>query len=30
MRHVKLRPDRPIDAPGLQTLIAAAYLNLRR
>lgn len=30
MRHVKLRPDRPVDAPALTALIATAYEDMRR
>jgi hypothetical protein len=29
MRHVKLRPERPPDAPALDALIAAAYRDIR-
>lgn len=29
MRHVKLRPDQPVDTPALQRLIDAAYANIR-
>lgn len=28
MRHVKLRPDRPVDVASLEALIAAAYLDV--
>jgi hypothetical protein len=28
MRHVKVTPDRVIDAPALEALIAAAYLDI--
>jgi len=30
MRHVKLRPDRPIDATALRQLIVAAHADMRR
>lgn len=30
MRHVKLRPDRDLDAAALSTLIATAYMDMRR
>jgi hypothetical protein len=30
MRHVKLRPERPVDAVALSGLIAAAYDDMRR
>lgn len=30
MRHVKLRPDEPVDADALGTLIATAYDDMRR
>lgn len=30
MRHVKLRPDRPVDSPALVALIEAAYADMRR
>lgn len=29
MRHVKLRPDRPIDAGALEELIAAAHADMK-
>jgi hypothetical protein len=29
MRHVKLRPDRPVDAAALRTLIDAAYRDMK-
>ncbi len=29
MRHVKLKPDRPVDVASLEALIAAAYLDIR-
>jgi len=29
MRHVKLRPDRPVNAEALSALIAAAYGDIR-
>ena len=29
MRHVKLRPDRPVDEAALATLIETAYLDMR-
>jgi hypothetical protein len=30
MRHVKLRPGTPVNAPALQTLITTAYLEMRK
>jgi hypothetical protein len=30
MRHVKLRPDRPLDSGALKTLIETAYADMRR
>lgn len=30
MRHVKLRPDRDVDAAGLTRLIESAYADMRR
>ena len=30
MRHVKLRPDRPIDSRALKKLIETAYADMRR
>ena len=30
MRHVKLRPDRPVDSRALKILIETAYADLRR
>jgi hypothetical protein len=30
MRHVKLRPDEPIDAKALRRLIHTAYADIRR
>jgi hypothetical protein len=30
MRHVKLHPDRDIDAAALTTLIEAAYTDMSR
>jgi hypothetical protein len=30
MRHVKLKPDRNVDAAGLKRLIETAYLDIRR
>jgi len=30
MRHVKLRPDRPLDSPALEALIETAYADMRR
>lgn len=30
MRHVKLRPDRRVDADALRALIEAAYADMRR
>lgn len=30
MRHVKLRPDRGVDADALRTLVAAAYADMKR
>ena len=30
MRHVKLRPDRDVDATALMKLIEAAYADMRR
>lgn len=30
MRHVKLRPDREIDAPALTNLIQTAYADMQR
>jgi hypothetical protein len=30
MRHVKLRPDRPVDAAALKALIDAAYIDMKR
>jgi hypothetical protein len=30
MRHVKLRPDRPLDSPALEALIATAYAATKR
>ena len=30
MRHVKLRPDRDVDATALETLIETAYADMRR
>lgn len=30
MRHVKLRPDRPVDASALVQLIEIAYLDMQR
>ena len=30
MRHVKLRPGSPLDAPALATLIAAGYADMTR
>jgi hypothetical protein len=30
MRHVKLRPDRDVDAKALQSLIEAAYVDMKR
>jgi hypothetical protein len=28
MRHVKVKPDSPLDGPSLEALIAAAYLDI--
>jgi len=30
MRHVKLRPDRPVDTRALKALIETAYADMRR
>ena len=30
MRHVKLRPDRPIDDAALSALVHAAYIDIKR
>jgi hypothetical protein len=30
MRHVKLRPDREVDAKALATLISAAYTDMKK
>lgn len=30
MRHVKLRPDRPVDEAALAALVGAAYRDIRR
>ena len=30
MRHVKLRPDRPVDSRALEILIETAYTDMRR
>ena len=30
MRHVKLRPERPIDEAALASLIATAYVDMKR
>jgi hypothetical protein len=30
MRHVKLRPDRPIDSAGLTALIESAYIDMKK
>lgn len=30
MRHVKLRPERDVDAPALRTLIETAYADVKR
>ena len=30
MRHVKLRPGAPLETAALETLITAAYLDIRR
>ena len=30
MRHVKLRPDRPVDAKALKELIDTAYIDMRK
>jgi hypothetical protein len=30
MRHVKLGPDRELDAPALSALVAAAYVDIKR
>jgi hypothetical protein len=30
MRHVKLRPDRPVDSAALEALIEAAYRDMSR
>jgi hypothetical protein len=30
MRHVKVRPDRPLDSSALKTLIETAYADMRR
>jgi hypothetical protein len=30
MRHVKLRPDRDVDAAALKTLIDTAYVDMKR
>lgn len=30
MRHVKLRPDRPLDAKALKELIYAAYMDMKK
>ena len=29
MRHVKLKPDTAVDVSSLETLITAAYLDIR-
>ena len=29
MRHVKLKPDSPVNATALETLIRVAYLDIR-
>ncbi len=29
MRHVKLRPNRPVDEPALEALVQEAYLDMR-
>ena len=30
MRHVKLRPDRPVDAKALKELIDTAYIDMKK
>jgi hypothetical protein len=30
MRHVKIRPDRALDAEALSNLISAAYADMKR
>jgi hypothetical protein len=30
MRHVKLRPDRDVDASALMKLIESAYMDMKR
>ena len=30
MRHVKLRPDRPVDAKALKELIGTAYIDMKK
>jgi hypothetical protein len=30
MRHVKLRPDQPVDDGALRTLIQSAYVDMKR
>lgn len=30
MRHVKLRPERPVDTAALQKLIKTAYIDIKR
>ena len=30
MRHVKLRPDRPVDAKALKELINTAYIDMKK
>jgi len=30
MRHVKLRPDSPVDSAALATLVKAAYLDIKQ
>jgi hypothetical protein len=29
MRHVKVRPEAPVDEPALRALVRAAYADLR-